>query len=61
MPVELDTLIGECDVKLSSREKQRLSIARTFLKNPPILISSLDIGLISLTSSSFFHRPVDLT
>ena len=33
-----DTDIGQRGVKLSGRQKQRLSIARVFLKNPPILI-----------------------
>ncbi len=33
-----DTYIGERGVKLSGGQKQRLAIARTFLKNPPILI-----------------------
>ncbi|MEK4509138.1 ABC transporter ATP-binding protein [Paenibacillus anaericanus] len=37
-PDGLDTFIGERGVKMSGGQKQRLSIARMFLKNPPILI-----------------------
>ncbi|HDO36291.1 MAG TPA: ATP-binding cassette domain-containing protein, partial [Nitrospirae bacterium] len=33
-----DTLVGERGVTLSSGQRQRISIARTFLKNPPVLI-----------------------
>lgn len=33
-----DTHIGQRGVKLSAGQKQRLSIARAFLKNPPIII-----------------------
>lgn len=35
---QLDTHIGERGVKLSGGEKQRLSIARALLKDPPILL-----------------------
>lgn len=38
LPEGLDTHIGERGVKLSVGEKQRLSIARVLLKNPPILL-----------------------
>jgi len=32
------TVVGERGVKLSAGQRQRISIARAFLKNPPILI-----------------------
>jgi ATP-binding cassette subfamily B protein len=38
LPETLHTPLGERGVKLSVGEKQRLSIARALLKNPPILI-----------------------
>ena len=38
MPEDYDTDIGQRGVKLSGGQKQKLSIARAFLKNPPILI-----------------------
>ncbi|WP_184475842.1 ABCB family ABC transporter ATP-binding protein/permease [Rhizorhapis suberifaciens] len=38
MPQGLDTRVGERGLKLSGGEKQRVAIARTLLKNPPILI-----------------------
>ena len=38
MPEGLDTHVGERGVKLSVGEKQRLSIARALLRNPPILV-----------------------
>jgi ATP-binding cassette subfamily B protein len=37
-PKGYDTTVGERGLKLSGGEKQRVAIARTLLKNPPILI-----------------------
>jgi ATP-binding cassette subfamily B protein len=38
MPRGYQTMVGERGLKLSGGEKQRVAIARTLLKNPPVLI-----------------------
>jgi subfamily B ATP-binding cassette protein MsbA len=50
LPAGLHTLVGENGVKLSGGERQRLAIARTLLKNAPILI--LDEATSALDSES---------
>jgi len=38
LPQQYDTMVGERGLKLSGGEKQRVAIARTILKGPPILM-----------------------
>ena len=53
MPQGMDTLIGEQGVRLSGGQRQRLAIARTILKNTPVVI--LDEATSALDSESEKH------
>ena len=53
LPDGYDTQVGERGVKLSGGEKHRIAIARTFLKDPPIII--LDEATSTVDTKTEYH------
>ena len=66
LPQGLESVVGERGVKLSVGEKQRLSIARALLKDPPILIldeatASVDTATERLIQEALEHLMANRT
>jgi ABC-type multidrug transport system fused ATPase/permease subunit len=66
LPAGLESVVGERGVKLSVGEKQRLSIARALLKDPPVLIldeatASVDTATERLIQEALEHLMANRT
>ena len=59
LPNGLGSVVGERGVKLSVGEKQRLSIARALLKDPPILILDEATASVDTTTERLIQQALD--
>jgi ATP-binding cassette subfamily B protein len=64
LPDGLDTPVGQRGTQLSGGQKQKVAIARTVLRDPPIVIfdeatSALDASALDAESESHVHEAID--
>ncbi len=59
LPDGMDTLIGERGIRLSMGEKQRLTIARVILRNPPLVILDEATSAVDTLTEAKIQAAVD--
>ncbi len=59
LPDTIDTQIGERGIRLSMGEKQRLTIARVILRNPPLVILDEATSSVDTLTEAKIQRAVD--
>jgi ATP-binding cassette subfamily B protein len=59
LPDGYDTIVGERGYRFSGGEKQRLAIARTVLRNPPVLVLDEATSSLDTTTESAVQQALD--